>query len=876
MEDLAGPFFLSQSSSIDEGPPIDLLNDETFGSGAVDDDWEDSHDNYVEQQSRVGSIGSSSKLLDDDELELANRQLAAAVEELVLNSDQDQDVIDPAIVSLRKESRHAAYSPRLTKDLVSPYMGDKNPFGRSTPSYSSQSSTSSSVFQTDGMRNIWSSSDYEVQESLSKSSSMVMERQLLNEKLQNMIKKSNANSDFEDGAIVTAVKASSPSTQENWNALPPHEDILRKMFGQQPSMLRAEDLEKEFSKGDLRGPSPTFGISIPKNADKDHDDGDRSLPARSISPVIGSPTSHALPIGTPPKHVTDFIQQAQKQGMGFSGRHPGQPPAGAVPVHQRRPPSGFVMQPGRGMPPGNMGPNMWPPGIIRSPMNPLIAQDMMKKLRMGMVGSPPANMSPIGSPRFMQPQRFLQQRNMGLSPHAMRTGPVPIGMHGPMPRIPPHPNRRMPMPMYPPMLLGPGHLHPEHSRFVRMRRQQRGHNRQYDNRNHRHHHRDGGSRDPYSNLMTSREKEWVIKIQMMALQSDRPEIDDYYYQHYIEKKLEEGKLSLEENSEQKRLITPTTANPDHKKYVPVQYDNSLGKLTVSSVYSPRQIIDVIHAEKEEDTAVESVNVGMSMNKRLEIYRIIENSYSALLELEEIQFRAAANSHIGKQDEDKTEGVENEKNEHYFLRKLEDLLFSSNSSDIVAQCLRLRKGKRLICRALPQIPHENALKTLLTLIKQLPTLMKKDQRENLLQEFYVPMCQILDQMESGSMVAICNMLTPISNTICRDKFGLSILCKVIIMMDENIDMLENASHKETTWEPFVLSCYKAFLSFGEKKKAVIPAVLENGLDTEAIKVLEKHSKLYPSSNTGNPTHIQEIKDLFSRRRSSALPKDVPCS
>jgi len=36
--------------------------------------------------------------------------------------------------------------------------------------------------------------------------------------------------------------------------------------------------------------------------------------------------------------------------------------------------------------------------------------------------------------------------------------------------------------------------------------------------------------DPYANIMTQREKEWVIKIQMMALQSDRPEIDDYYYQ----------------------------------------------------------------------------------------------------------------------------------------------------------------------------------------------------------------------------------------------------------------------------------------------------------------------------------------------------------
>lgn len=38
------------------------------------------------------------------------------------------------------------------------------------------------------------------------------------------------------------------------------------------------------------------------------------------------------------------------------------------------------------------------------------------------------------------------------------------------------------------------------------------------------------SRDPYSNLMSQKEKEWVTKIQMMQLQSTDPYLDDYYYQ----------------------------------------------------------------------------------------------------------------------------------------------------------------------------------------------------------------------------------------------------------------------------------------------------------------------------------------------------------
>ena len=37
------------------------------------------------------------------------------------------------------------------------------------------------------------------------------------------------------------------------------------------------------------------------------------------------------------------------------------------------------------------------------------------------------------------------------------------------------------------------------------------------------------NRDPYANLMTQREKEWIIKIQLMQLHTDNPYVDDYYF-----------------------------------------------------------------------------------------------------------------------------------------------------------------------------------------------------------------------------------------------------------------------------------------------------------------------------------------------------------
>lgn len=36
--------------------------------------------------------------------------------------------------------------------------------------------------------------------------------------------------------------------------------------------------------------------------------------------------------------------------------------------------------------------------------------------------------------------------------------------------------------------------------------------------------------DHYAEVMSAKEKEWVIKLQMIQLQSENPHQDDYYYQ----------------------------------------------------------------------------------------------------------------------------------------------------------------------------------------------------------------------------------------------------------------------------------------------------------------------------------------------------------
>lgn len=56
-------------------------------------------------------------------------------------------------------------------------------------------------------------------------------------------------------------------------------------------------------------------------------------------------------------------------------------------------------------------------------------------------------------------------------------------------------------------------------------------NRPYNNRRYYEYNADIEHRrmDDYAGLMTQKEKDWIIKIQLLQLQTDNPYIDDYYY-----------------------------------------------------------------------------------------------------------------------------------------------------------------------------------------------------------------------------------------------------------------------------------------------------------------------------------------------------------
>lgn len=163
--------------------------------------------------------------------------------------------------------------------------------------------------------------------------------------------------------------------------------------------------------------------------------------------------------------------------------------------------------------------------------------------------------------------------------------------------------------------------------------------------------------DEYANLMSTREKHWLIGIQLSQLNTDTPYIDDYYYTVYKERKVAlSGNLRHSQAHKDNQLNHPLTQpkghaqlilvqlgnkngqrNGQHRErrnsenqshgqdlklptyvFTPLKFENSLGKLQFGSVTAPRKIIDAeIMGNETSSTSVgtsdNASHVGINLN-----------------------------------------------------------------------------------------------------------------------------------------------------------------------------------------------------------------------------------------------------------------------
>uniref|UniRef100_A0A1I7ZDM9 ETS domain-containing protein n=1 Tax=Steinernema glaseri TaxID=37863 RepID=A0A1I7ZDM9_9BILA len=219
-----------------------------------------------------------------------------------------------------------------------------------------------------------------------------------------------------------------------------------------------------------------------------------------------------------------------------------------------------------------------------------------------------------------------------------RPPPLPFGMapgHGRVPWIPGvplmPPGMHMPPPRYPPFGVPPGALPPKnypqpppHHLPPNNSRHHQSFNQQYQSSNFDQmsvasdHSRGSAHRqkkpgmpssrtisdyafDPYAGFMSRKEREWLIRIQLMQCNgSGNPGEDDFYYHNW---KMKNGIKSADKKKLEGDYYSFDVDKDRAHAYIPPSFEKTLGRPTHVTASLPRQIID-IHPSQEEDCTLE--------------------------------------------------------------------------------------------------------------------------------------------------------------------------------------------------------------------------------------------------------------------------------
>ncbi|NXG63114.1 PATL2 protein, partial [Hemiprocne comata] len=388
-------------------------------------------------------------------------------------------------------------------------------------------------------------------------------------------------------------------------------------------------------------------------------------------------------------------------------------------------------------------------------------------------------------------------------------------------------------------LSAPSHmtqLHPQHQRILTQRQQQGGQAQSISPKKSW-----SPKVDPYAGLMTSKEKDWVIKVEMIQLQSENMD-DDYYYQMYYHrlehKQAEEELLGGRNKQEPPKLVTPFIQKVEMYNSV-VRIAGSLGQVAVSTCYSPRRAIDAVHhALVEEATG----------SHRLRALHKIEKLFLQLLEVEEMQRKMPLAS------EEQQPGCQEQKSQEveciYQALKIRACSTEEEAEDEFLQLLCVQKGKKLMARLLPHLTQEQAEKILLTIAHHLPFLMKKDALDESLPLLYSPLNQVVGGMTFSKVIKVLQEMTrplpespelPLAMAL-KNQFGISLLYSLLSHGEGLLSSdtpLEPCSGDFETWTDTVFLVARE-LSQVPKALLVEPLFLPSNLLSLFCRYLDKQT------------------------------------
>eukprot|EP01135_Chromosphaera_perkinsii_P001831 Nk52_evm10s211 gene=Nk52_evmTU10s211 len=273
----------------------------------------------------------------------------------------------------------------------------------------------------------------------------------------------------------------------------------------------------------------------------------------------------------------------------------------------------------------------------------------------------------------------------------------------------------------------------------------------------------------YDNLMKRSEKEFILRCQMAQLQTDNPYLEDFYFQQYMDKKLaasgDSNSSDTSELQDRLKMLLPQNyqtggsnghSNVVSRPYAPPKFEGAtLGKISASSIRSPRTILETTKAENGKANAESDKKKTSLRNATL---KIIENGYRMLLTIEDFDKQAEADKKMAM-IESQERGQYNSRNRYYnnnngydqhfpapqqaqhslsaaeeavknenklaYIHGLFDLILgvtaqnSSGSDEKLVEMLRIRKGRSLVARTLAMLDTEQKVACIAALLRTAP-------------------------------------------------------------------------------------------------------------------------------------------------------------
>ncbi|KAF0025398.1 hypothetical protein F2P81_022279 [Scophthalmus maximus] len=392
-------------------------------------------------------------------------------------------------------------------------------------------------------------------------------------------------------------------------------------------------------------------------------------------------------------------------------------------------------------------------------------------------------------------------------------------------------------------------LHPQHKRLLSQK--QGAFQRKFD------------GWDPYCNLMTTKEREWITRLQMIQLQSENPYLEDYYYQEYyrrIEAKMAEEELGIRGKREPPKLTTPYITKTD--SYAPVVHiEGSLGQVAVSTCYSPRRAIGAVHAVQAQGPLEEQKDMRQ---QRLEVLSKIEKLFIALLEVEETArmktpvLSEAEERRLGEKTQWKVENIYSQLQDHN----------PADSGGEFLPFLLVSKGKRLLARLLPFLKQDSALKILRIVTSNLPTLMSRD-AEEALPVLYPALRNVIGGLSFSQLIKVLKDLItsePLSTyesltVTCQNKFGLSLL---YALLSQGEKLLSSGVRLEPSIGDFETWTDTIFQVAGQLSQCslVEPLILPSNLLTLFCRYLDKRTVHQLKSNIDSFKYLQFALSIYA--------------